>query len=186
MLVTAKSNIDRLGRLVNNVLSFQKMNSGKMLYDFHENDVNEVVKEASRSAILFAGERKEDLVMDLGTDLPRLKFDKDKIIQVMFNLISNGIKYSESGPVVIKTRLKSNEIQFSVQDAGQGIYPEEKDEIFMPFVQAKGRKKGGTGLGLAIAKEIVLAHHGQIWVESEIGKGSTFHFTLPVEDTGKT
>ena len=180
MLDTAKSNIDRLGRLVNNVLSYQKMNSGKMMYDFHENDLNAVVKEASKSAILFAGERKADLVMDLGPDIPRLRFDKDKIIQVMFNLIANGIKYSESGPVVIKTFLKGNEIQFSVQDTGQGIYPEEKDEIFMPFVQARGRKIGGTGLGLAIAKEIVLGHHGQIWVESEIGKGSTFCFTLPI------
>ena len=180
MLNTAKSNIDRLGRLVNNVLSYQKMNTGKMLYDFQENDVNEMVREASRSAILFAGERKADVMMELGADIPRIKFDEDKIMQVMINLISNGIKYSERGPVVIKTRLDNSEIQFSVQDSGQGIYPEEIDEIFKPFSQGKGRKKGGTGLGLAITKDLVLAHHGRIWVESEVGKGSTFYFTLPV------
>jgi PAS domain S-box-containing protein len=185
MLSTAKTNIDRLSRLVNDVLTYQKMDTGKMLYDFQKNAVNEVVREASKSAVLFAGERKKDLVVELGENLPEIIFDKDKILQVMVNLIANGIKYSESGPVVIKTCLKNSEIQFSVQDSGQGVLTEETDEIFKPFSHGKGRKKGGTGLGLAISKEIVLAHQGRIWVESEIGKGSTFHFTLPVEDTGK-
>ncbi len=101
-------------------------------------------------------------------------------MQVIFNLMSNGIKYSESGPVVIQTRLGNNEIQFSVQDSGQGIYPEEINDMFKPFSHGKGRKKGGTGLGLSITKEIVLAHHGRIWVESDVGKGSIFYFTLPV------
>jgi PAS domain S-box-containing protein len=180
MLNTSKSNIDRLGRLVNNVLIYQKMEAGKTEYNFMEHDVNEMVHEAIRSVILFAGERKADLVMALGADIPRLKFDMDKIIQVLINLMSNGIKYSESGPVVIQTRLETREIQFSVRDAGQGVCPEEMDTIFMPFSQGRGRKKGGTGLGLAITKEIVLAHHGRIWVESEVGKGSTFYFTLPL------
>ena len=184
MLSTAKTNIDRLSRLVNDVLTYQKMDTGKMLYDFQKNAVNEVVREASKSAVLFAGERKKDLVVELGENLPEIIFDKDKILQVMVNLIANGIKYSESGPVVIKTCLKNSEIQFSVQDSGQGVLTEETDEIFKPFSHGKGRKKGGTGLGLAISKEIVLAHQGRIWVESEIGKGSTFHFALPVEDTG--
>jgi two-component system sensor histidine kinase VicK len=119
-------------------------------------------------------------MMELGADLPRIKFDKEKIMQVLINLLANAIKYSESGPVVVRTRLEKNEIQISVRDSGQGIQPEELGEIFKPFVQAKGKKKGGTGLGLAIAKEIVLAHHGKIWVESEIEKGSIFYFTLPV------
>ncbi|MEI7947989.1 MAG: ATP-binding protein [bacterium] len=180
MLNTAKSNIDRLGRLVNDVLAYQKMDAGKMQYDFQENDVNEIIKEANRSALLLAGERKSDIVMELGADIPRLKCDKDKIMQVIFNLMSNGIKYSESGPVVIQTRLVNREIQFSVQDSGQGIYPEEINEMFKPFSHGKGRKKGGTGLGLSITKEIVLAHNGRIWVESEVGKGSIFYFTLPV------
>ena len=184
MLNTAKSNIDRLGRLVNDVLAYQKMDAGKMQYDLQENDVNEIIKEANRSAVLLAGERKSDIVMELGADIPRLKCDKDKIMQVIFNLMSNGIKYSESGPVVIQTRLGNREIQFSVQDSGQGIYPEEINDMFKPFSHGKGRKKGGTGLGLSITKEIVLAHHGRIWVESEVGKGSIFYFTLPVMNTG--
>jgi signal transduction histidine kinase len=164
---------------VNNVLAFQKMEARKMEYDFLEQDINELVKEANVGAILFAGDRKADLVMDLGVDLPRISFDNDKIMQVLINLMANAIKYSERGPVVIRTRLENGDIHICVQDSGQGILPDDREEIFTPFSQGKGRRKGGTGLGLAIAKEIVLAHHGKIWVESEIGKGSTFHFTLP-------
>ena len=180
MLNISKTSIERLGRLINNVLALQKIDAKKMEYDFLEQDLNEVVKEAHTNAMLFAGERKTDVMMELGTNLPRIKFDTDKIMQVLINLLANAIKYSESGPVMIQTRLENNEVLVSVQDAGQGIYPDELDEIFKPFVQAKGKKQGGTGLGLAITKEIVLEHHGRIWVESEVGKGSTFYFTLPV------
>jgi len=185
MLSISKNNIARLGRLVNNVLSYQKMEAQKTEYDFLEHDINEVVKEAHINAALYASERKADVMMELGADLPRIKFDTDKIMQVLVNLLANAIKYSESGPVVVQTRLEDSEIRVSVRDSGQGIYPEELDEIFKPFVQAKGKKKGGTGLGLTIAKEIVLAHHGKIWVESEIGKGSIFYFTLPVGQVGQ-
>jgi len=180
MLAIAKSNIERLGRLVNDVLTVQKIEADKMQYDIRENDVNEVVKEAYRNARLLASERRADLVMELGAGFPKIRFDKDRILQVLINLMANGIKYSERGPVVIQTRLDKREIQFSVRDSGQGIAPEELTTLFQPFSHGKGRKKGGTGLGLAISKEIVLAHHGRIWVESEVEKGSTFYFTLPV------
>jgi PAS domain S-box-containing protein len=179
MLDIAKINISRLGRLVNNVLIYQKMDAGKMLYDFLENDVTDIIQEAYRNTILATPERKDDLVMNLVAKPPQIKCDKDKIMQVLLNLISNAIKYSERGPIVIETRLNTSEIEFSVRDSGQGIYPKELENIFMPFSHGPGRKTGGTGLGLAISKEIILAHNGQIWVESEFGKGSTFYFTLP-------
>jgi PAS domain S-box-containing protein len=180
MLEITKSNVDRLGRMINNVLEYQKMEAGKTTYDLKNNKINELVKEANKGAVLFSGERKSDLVMDLEAELPEAVFDRDKIMQVLINLMANAIKYSESGPVVVKTRLKDQEIQVSVKDSGHGIAPEEHEEIFKPFSQGKGKRKGGTGLGLAIVKEIVLAHQGKIWVESELGKGSTFTFTLPV------
>ena len=181
MLEITKSNVDRLGRMINNVLEFKKMEAGKTTYDLSKNKINELVEEANKGAVLFAGERKSDLVMDLEADLPEILFDRDKIMQVLVNLMANAIKYSDSGPIVIETRLEKGEIQISVQDSGQGIAPEEREEIFKPFSQGKNKKKkGGTGLGLAIAKEIVLAHHGRIWVDSEPNKGSTFHFTLPI------
>jgi signal transduction histidine kinase len=180
MLRISKTSIERLGRLINNVLALQKIDAKKMDYDLLEQDLNDVVKEAHTNAMLIAGERKTDVMMELGTELPKIKFDTDKIMQVLINLLANAIKYSESGPVVIQTRLEKSEVLVSVRDSGQGIYPDELEEIFKPFVQAKGKKKGGTGLGLSITKEIVLEHHGRIWVESEVGKGSTFYFTLPV------
>jgi PAS domain S-box-containing protein len=180
MLNITKSNIDRLGRLVNNVLIYQKIDAGKMLFDILKNDVNEITQEAYRNIILADSERKDDLVLNLAPKLPRIKCDKDKIMQVLLNLISNGIKYSERGPIVITTQLNTREIEFSVKDSGQGIYPEEMENVFLPFSHGPGRKTGGTGLGLAISKEIILAHNGQIWVESEFGKGSTFYFTVPL------
>ena len=180
ILGTAKENVDRLGRLINNVLVYQKMEAGKMGYDLQENDLNELIREAHRSAALFAGNRNADLVMELGKDLPKIKFDKDKIFQVLINLMANAIKYSECGSIVIQTRCVDHEIHTSVRDFGRGIRSEHLEGIFEPFGKVENNQKGGTGLGLAIAKEIVLAHHGRIWAESELGKGSAFHFTLPI------
>ena len=180
ILGTAKENVDRLGRLINNVLVYQKMEAGKMGYDLQENDLNELIREAHRSAALFAGNRNADLVMELGKDLPKIKFDKDKIFQVLINLMANAIKYSECGSIVIQTRCVDHEIHTSVRDFGRGIRSEHLEGIFEPFGKVENNQKGGTGLGLAIAKEIVLAHHGRIWAESEMGKGSAFHFTLPI------
>ena len=118
--------------------------------------------------------------MNLAAKPQPIRCDRDKLMQVLINLISNAIKYSESGPIVVETRLKPDAIEFSVKDSGQGIQPEELENIFLPFSHGRERKTGGTGLGLAISKEIVIAHHGKIWAESEKGKGSTFYFTLPI------
>ncbi len=180
LLGTARENINRLSRLIKNVLAYKKMEAGKTGCDPLENDMNEVVQEVFKSAVLFAGNRKADLVMELGKDIPTIKFDRDKIFQVLMNLLSNAIKYSERGSVLIRTQRENNEIHVSVRDYGEGIKAEHMEEIFEPFSQTGNDQRGGTGLGLAITKEIVLAHHGRIWAKSEIGKGSTFHFALPV------
>ena len=180
VLDTAKENISRLGRLINNVLVYQKMEAGKTHYTLRAHDINEVVREAHKSVVLFAGNRTADLVMDLGEDLPKISFDRDKLFQVMINLMANAVKYSESGPIVIRTRREDRGIHVIVRDSGPGIKAEHLEEIFEPFSQMGESSQGGTGLGLAIAKEIIRAHHGKILVESEIGRGSAFHFTLPV------
>ena len=93
--------------------------------------------------------------------------------------MANAIKYSKSGSIIIQTRREDRGVHVSVRDSGLGIKPEDLEGIFEPFRMLGNKQKDGTGLGLAIAKEIVLAHHGRIWAESEAGKGSTFHFTLP-------
>ena len=180
LLGIAKENIDRLGRMANNVLTYKKIEAGKMRCDVQENDLNELIREVYKSAVLFAGNRKADFILELEKDLPRIKFDKDKIFQVLMNLMTNAFKYSEKGNMVLKTRRENNEVHVSVRDFGPGIKAEHLGGLFEPFSQEGENQKGGTGLGLAIAKEIVLAHHGRIWVESEVGKGSAFHFILPL------
>ncbi|MFA7001954.1 MAG: sensor histidine kinase, partial [Candidatus Omnitrophota bacterium] len=101
--------------------------------------------------------------------LPKLKFDRDKIFQVLMNLMANALKYSECGRVVIRTQRENEEVHVSVRDSGPGIKAEHLEAIFEPFSQMGDSRKGGTGLGLGIAREIVLAHHGKIWAESELG-----------------
>jgi signal transduction histidine kinase len=113
-----------------------------------------------------------------------LIFDKDRIIQVLINLINNASKFTDQGTIRVDTRREKEFVRVTVSDTGCGMAPGEIPKVFEKFEQLKNareRKTGGTGLGLSIAKEIVLAHGGQIWVESELGRGSSFHFTLPVQ-----
>jgi two-component system CheB/CheR fusion protein len=182
LLDTAKRNTDRLSRLINDVLDFDKIKSGKMEYDIRENDINEVALEVCRAMSLLAEEKGLDLVADVDDNIPKIMFDKDKIIQVFTNLVSNAIKYTEKGSISISTKQEDNMVHVIVQDTGVGIEAKNMQKLFQAFEQLdniRGKKKGGTGLGLAISKEIILAHEGKIWAESEAGKGSAFHFTIP-------
>lgn len=187
LLDTAKNNTDRLGRLINDVLDLQKIESGKMEYDIRENDINEVVASVSRAMGLLAKEKNLDLAVEAGGDVPRAMFDRDKIIQVITNLLSNAITYTEKGNITVSTKREGDMVHVMVRDTGAGIRAEDMHRLFLAFEQldsGRSRKKGGTGLGLAISKEIVLAHKGKIWAESVAGKGSVFHFTLPIAGGG--
>ncbi|MDD5064381.1 MAG: PAS domain S-box protein [Phycisphaerae bacterium] len=184
LLATAKRNTDRLGRLINNVLDFQKIDSGKMGFDTRENDINEAVLEVNKTMSLAAKEKGLDLVVVADNGIPRTEFDKDKIIQVLTNLVSNAIKYTEKGSITISTKQEDNAVHVIVQDTGIGIKAEDIQKLFQAFEQldsTRDKKGGGTGLGLAISKEIILAHKGRIWAESEPGKGSAFHFSIPMK-----
>ena len=182
LLDTAKRNTDRLGRLINNVLDFQKMKSGKMTFDIRENDINEAVLEVNKAMSLLAKEKGLDLVVDADDSIPKVRVDKDKIIQVLTNLVGNAIKYTEKGNITIGTKQEDNTVHVIVRDTGMGIKAEDMEKLFQVFEQldsTRNKKRGSTGLGLAISKEIILAHKGKIWAESEVGKGSAFHFTIP-------
>ena len=185
LLDTAKKNVDRLGRLINNVLDFQKMESGRMEYDIQENDINAVALEVHKAMGFLAVEKGLDFVLNLQENIPKVRFDKDKIIQVFTNLVSNAAKFTEKGSISITTRKEDNTVHVIVQDTGMGIKSEDMEKLFQPFEQLSGprdKKKGGTGLGLSICKRIILAQNGKIWAESEEGKGSAFHFVLPIEE----
>ncbi len=180
VLDNAKNNIDRLGRLINNVLVYQKIDAGRMTYEILENDINEVILEVVKSTRLFAGARNADFIVELGKDLPKVKFDRDRIIQVFTNIMTNAVKYTESGSIIIRSSFEDDKLHVSVRDFGPGIRSEYFENLFEPFSKLSDNHHGGTGLGLAISKEIILAHHGNMWAESEVGKGVAFHFTLPI------
>ncbi len=182
LLGISKKNVDRLARLINDVLDFQKIESGRMKFNMQPNDINKIVEDVYKVMVSATKNTGVDLLLELNKDLPKARFDNDKIIQVLTNLVNNAIKFTEKGNITIKTGEKNGTIRVLVSDTGCGIKKEDLPRVFNRFEQlATGgeRKTGGTGLGLAIAKEIIEKHKGKIWVESEFGKGSEFIFALP-------
>jgi|GEM_PF-2883872 PAS domain S-box/PAS domain S-box/PAS domain S-box/PAS domain S-box len=184
VLETAKNNIDRLSRLINNVLDFQKIEAGRMDLNIKEHELNNIVQATSKGMNILAQEKGLGFTVDLDEKIGGVMFDKDKISQVLTNLLSNAIKFTDKGSISVSTRHEDGVVHVIVEDTGTGIQAEDIPKLFHTFEQLNsgaGRKKGGTGLGLAISKEIILAHNGKIWAASEFGKGSKFHFTLPVK-----
>ncbi|MBN1391759.1 MAG: response regulator [Sedimentisphaerales bacterium] len=181
----AKRNVDRLNRLINDLLDFHKLEAGRMNFNMQDSNVNEIVKEVYDTMLPVAKEKKINLVLEIDSNLPRVSFDKDKINQVLSNLVNNAIKFTKEGSVTITTSREEDTIRVSVSDTGCGIKKEDLPKLFHEFEQLETvgiEKVNGTGLGLAISKEIVTKHNGEIWAESEAGKGSTFSFTLPTQE----
>jgi PAS domain S-box-containing protein len=186
ILEIAQRNIDRLARLINDVLDFQKLQSGRAKFNMQDNSINNVIETVYNTMAKVVKKNGVDLRLALDNTLPQVTFDNDKIVQVLTNLVSNAMKFTEKGSITIGTRRIENAIRVSVSDTGYGIKQEDLPKLFQQFQQlASGgnRKTGGTGLGLAISKDIVEKHGGRIWVESEFGKGTTFHFLLPIKST---
>jgi signal transduction histidine kinase len=133
----------------------------------------------------WAVEKNIYLKVILNDDQPLLiHFDRDKIIQVLVNLVSNAIKFTDEGGITILTAVRENEVVVSVKDEGIGIEEKDLNSLFKPFHQlgdAKNHKKGSTGLGLSISKSIIEAHDGKIWAKSKISKGTIFNFSIPLK-----
>jgi len=179
----AKRNIERLGRLINDVLDFQKLEYGKTKFNIKKHNLNDVMEEVFVGMEQMAVKKGSKLKKDLQSDLPENKFDHDKIIQVVTNLVSNAVKFTEKGFIKMSTKSENNIIIVEIQDNGKGIDPKDCEKVFEAFSQLeKEQTVGTTGLGLAICKEIIEHHHGKIWVESELGKGSRFMFSLPIKE----
>ncbi len=184
-LETAKRNIDRLVRLINDVLDLQKLESKNADIRMTENNINELVNEIKNSFGPTATAKSLKIIVDLEKKLPLIILDRDKIIQVMTNLVGNAIKVMEKGKITLKTRRLQNAVRVSVQDDGPGIKEEDMPKLFLPFSQLDmglSRKTGSSGLGLAISKQIIDEHKGKIGVESSYGKGSTFYFLLTIAE----
>jgi signal transduction histidine kinase len=181
----AKRNIERLGALIDNVLDFQKLDAGKMKLDMQVNNISEIVKEACNTMASMAEKKGIDLAIKLGDDLPEVRFDGDKIIQVLTNLLSNAIKFTpEHGRVSVCAMRRGEELAISVSDTGMGVPKDALARIFDRFyrVERPGKHVQGTGLGLAIVHRIVMMHGGRIEVESDVDQGSTFTVFLPLKD----
>lgn len=175
---------ERLTKLIDDVLDLAKIEAGKFTWNMASLALPEVIERALAATASLFEAKKLNLVRNLEPGLPPLTGDRDRLIQVVINLISNAVKFTDSGSITCSARLGDGEIAVSVADSGIGIAPADHSKVFEKFKQVGDTltdKPKGTGLGLPICKEIVEHHGGRIWVESEPGKGSTFSFTLPIK-----
>jgi len=183
MVELAVANTDRLLKLINDILDIERMDAGRKELDLVPAKAFELVGNAMQIVQMTATQAKVTLVSEVPNDLAVL-VDADSVIQVLVNLLGNAVKFSPRwSTVTVAGTPENGHALFSIKDAGRGIPSDRLETIFERFRQvdsSDAREKGGSGLGLAIARDIVEHHGGKIWAESEIGRGSAFHFTLPL------
>lgn len=202
-LTMAKRNSQRLSGIINDLLDLSKIEAGKMDYHFKNMNVNSVIEYVKSALSVLAKDKKITITTEEDENLPEISADSQRLEQVLTNLVSNAIKFTPEGKnITIKSELinaqniKTNEsfmpviekldgyyVMVSVKDEGIGMAEENLLHAFDKFAQIENslsRKVGGSGLGLPIAKQLIEAHKGAIWCESELDKGSTFHFTVPI------
>jgi PAS domain S-box-containing protein len=186
LAATIKEAANWMQRMIRDLLDVASIEGGRLSIESKPSDVVITVIKAVEVFEELARERSIELVCDVPDRLPIVHADGDRLLQVLSNLLGNAIKFTHAnGTVTVRAVENGNDIVVSVVDTGAGIPVEELPLVFDRFWQAK-RSSGvrGSGLGLAIAKGIVAAHKGRIWVESEVGRGSAFHFTLPAINGG--
>ena len=183
-LDVARRNIDRLWRLINDLLDFQKLGAGKMTFQMQEGDLSRTVEEAYTTMLPMAKKSHVNLVLNLEPDGPAAVYDSDRLIQVLTNLISNAVKFTPAnGHVSVAAHCVGHEYVLAIKDTGLGIPKEDLPKVFERFyrVNRPGKEITGTGLGLSIVRRIIDAHSGRIDVESKVGEGTTFTIYLPVK-----
>ncbi len=174
---------ERLTTLINNVLDLAKIEAGKFEWDMEPLAVSTIVDRGIAATASLFEEKRLRLTRDVPDDLPSVVGDRDSLIQVVINLLSNAVKFTDKGSVTCRARRDGDEVVISVTDTGLGIAVEDQPRVFEQFSQVGDTLTGkpfGTGLGLPICRQIVERHGGRLWVESALGSGSTFSFTLPI------
>jgi len=188
-LSIAKRNVDRLTQLINDLLDISKIETGKMELRIDKCSLKDLIGKILPSMELLTNENKIKLKASIPDGLPKIECDENRVTQILVNLIGNSIKFTPAeGEILLKASMLrfgsgGEFVEISISDTGCGIEKKDMERLFTRFSQVDSsltRKPGGTGLGLAICKELVEMHSGKIWVESEVGKGSVFTFTLPV------
>jgi signal transduction histidine kinase len=170
--------------LINDVLDLSKIEAGQLVLQLNDYALSDVVHSVVATTAPLAAEKKLALEAEVPNSLPVGRGDERRLAQVLLNLVGNAIKFTDVGSVRIVAGSTDGAFEVSVVDTGPGIASEHHARIFEEFQQVDNtdtRRKGGTGLGLSISKRIVELHGGRIWVESELGKGSAFRFTLPIK-----
>jgi two-component system sensor histidine kinase/response regulator len=195
-LETAKFSADALLNVINDILDFSKIEAGKIELEEVAFSLTDCVEGALKTMTLGANEKGLELLCDIAAEVPRMvRGDPGRLRQVLLNLVGNALKFTEEGEVGIQvaadaTEEKASLLHFIVFDSGVGIAPEKFEVIFDSFNQADAsttRQFGGTGLGLTISRYLVQMMGGRVWVESELGAGSRFHFTVRlITDTNNT
>ena len=183
VLKRLESNGRHLLGLINDVLDLSKIEAGQLVLELTDYSLEDIAQTVRSTLEPLAADKKLAFKVDVAPKLPAGHGDGRRLTQVLINLVGNAIKFTDAGEVVIKATATDGSFHLSVRDTGPGISSADQAKLFQEFQQADNaitRKKGGTGLGLAISKRIVEMHGGKIWVESELGQGSTFSLTLPV------
>ena len=178
-----QSNGRHLLGLINDVLDLSKIEAGQLTLSLADYSIKGVVHNVYGAVESLATSKNLALKVELPKDLPPAHGDERRLTQVLLNLVGNAIKFTDTGEVAIRTSIANGSFTVAVHDTGPGIAERDQGKIFEEFQQADSsitKQKGGTGLGLAIAKRIIEMHGGRLWVESELGHGSTFAFTVPV------
>jgi len=171
----------RMDRLIGDLLDFASIESGGLAMLPRAQDVAAITEEALASFYELAGKRQLHLSVAVPSDLPRVFCDRDRLLQVLGNLVSNALKVTHGGgSVTVQVKQREHEALFSVSDTGPGIRLAEQARLFERYWRSPDANYKGTGLGLAIAQGIIEAHGGRIWVDSEVGHGATFFFTIPL------
>ena len=174
---------DRANRLIQDLLDVATIEAGRLSVRTKRVDLVELVEEVGSQMRLGADLEGVDLSVDVPADLPAVEADRDRILQVMSNLIGNGLKFTPSGgQVTVAAERTPDGVSVTVSDTGPGIEPEMEEHLFDRFWRGHGANLRGAGLGLAIVKGILEAHGTQVDVETEVGRGSAFSFTLPTAD----
>jgi PAS domain S-box-containing protein len=180
LLENAKNNIERLIRLVTDLLDISKIEAGKIELRREMVKIGSLVEEIIEDNNIWISKKQLTVKKDIPQNIGLLWADKDKLTEVIINLLGNAIKYTFfGGNITIKLKGTKNEIRFEISDSGPGIAKKDFDKLFDKFERLTVERQEGTGLGLSIAKDIIELHRGKIWMESELGKGSKFVFTLP-------
>jgi two-component system phosphate regulon sensor histidine kinase PhoR len=176
----------RLARLTDDLLKLSKMDADRLELEIHRLGVSQFVESCIETAQRPAAEKDLRISVNLQEHLPDVAADRRRLAEVLQNLLDNAIQYTPpGGQIMVSAAADNGEVEFTVTDTGIGIPQADQPRIFERFYRvdvARSREVGGTGLGLAIAKHLVETHGGRLWVESEVGRGSQFHFTVPIFD----